>query len=151
MTPNCSSKCLRRCNPELAFLKNSCPAATATVWPTIRASSRSCGAANGVVQRGRTRSRARRRIREKRFHPPSGAANASRCPQLPRIEIIHELPEHELTCVFGCRKHAIGEEVREQLEIVPMQIRVIKHVRNLYRCRDCEIAPVTADKPAQLI
>lgn len=70
---------------------------------------------------------------------------------LPRIEVIHELPEHELTCVCGCRKHAIGEEISEQLEIVPMQIRVIKHVRKVYGCRDCEAAPVTADKPAQLI
>ncbi|VVN93159.1 hypothetical protein PS710_02049 [Pseudomonas fluorescens] len=70
---------------------------------------------------------------------------------LPRIEVIHELPEHELTCTCGCRKHAIGEEVSEQLEIVPMQIRVIKHVRKVYGCRDCESAPVTADKPAQLI
>lgn len=31
-----------------------------------------------------------------------------------------------------------------------MQIRVIKHVRKVYGCRDCELAPVTADKPAQL-
>lgn len=70
---------------------------------------------------------------------------------LPRIEVVHELPEHELTCACGCRKHAIGEEVSEQLEIVPMQIRVIKHVRKVYGCRDCESAPVTADKPAQMI
>lgn len=70
---------------------------------------------------------------------------------LPRIEVIHELPEHELTCTCGCRKHAIGEEVSEQLEIVPMQIRVIKHVRKVYGCRGCEAAPVTADRPAQLI
>ncbi|MCP1464396.1 transposase [Pseudomonas sp. S3E17] len=32
-----------------------------------------------------------------------------------------------------------------------MQIRVIKHVRKVYGCRACETAPVTADKPAQLI
>lgn len=32
-----------------------------------------------------------------------------------------------------------------------MQIRVIKHVRKVYGCRECETAPVTADKPAQLI
>ena len=70
---------------------------------------------------------------------------------LPRIDVIHELPEHELTCVCGCRKHAIGEETSEQLEIVPMQIRVIKHIRKVYGCRGCETAPVTADKPAQLI
>lgn len=62
---------------------------------------------------------------------------------LPRIEVIHELPAHELACAR--RKHAIGE----QLEIVPMQIRVIKHVRKVYGCCDCETAPVTADKPAQ--
>ncbi len=70
---------------------------------------------------------------------------------LPRIEVVHELPEHELTCTCGCRKHTIGEELSQQLEIVPMQIRVIKHVRKVYACRDCESAPVTADKPAQLI
>jgi transposase len=28
---------------------------------------------------------------------------------------------------------------------------VIKHIRKVYGCRDCETAPVTADKPAQLI
>ncbi|KPX26943.1 ISPsy5, transposase, partial [Pseudomonas syringae pv. delphinii] len=42
---------------------------------------------------------------------------------LPRIEVIHELPEHELTCACGCRKHVISEETSEQLDIVPMQIR----------------------------
>lgn len=70
---------------------------------------------------------------------------------LPRIEVIHELPEHELTCTCGCRKHEIGEEISEQLDIVPMQIRVLKHVRKVYGCRSCEIAPITAGKPAQLI
>ncbi len=70
---------------------------------------------------------------------------------LPRIEVIHELPEHELTCACGCRKHVISEETSEQLDIVPMQIRVIKHIRKVYGCRGCETAPVTADKPAQLI
>ena len=70
---------------------------------------------------------------------------------LPRIEVIHELPEHELTCACGCRKHVIGDETSEQLDIVPMQIRVIKHIRRVYGCRGCETAPVTADKPVQLI
>lgn len=27
---------------------------------------------------------------------------------LPRVEVIHDLPEHELTCACGCRKHVIG-------------------------------------------
>lgn len=71
--------------------------------------------------------------------------------ELPRVEVIHELSEHQLTCECGCRKHVSGEEVSEQLEIVPMQIRVIRHVRKVYACKGCESAPVTADKPAHLL
>jgi len=71
--------------------------------------------------------------------------------ELPRVEVIHELPEHELTCECGCRKQAIGEETSEQLDIIPMQVRVIRHIRKTYACKACEAAPVTADKPAQLI
>lgn len=71
--------------------------------------------------------------------------------ELPRVEVIHELPEHELTCACGCRKQVIGIDTSEQLEIIPMQVRVIKHLRKTYACKGCEAAPVTADKPAQLI
>lgn len=70
---------------------------------------------------------------------------------LPRMEVIHELPEHELTCACGACKQVIGEETSEQLEIIPMQVRVIRHIRKTYACKACETAPVTADKPAQLI
>jgi transposase len=85
---------------------------------------------------------------------PSAKRRGKRKPlpaELPRVEVIHELPEHELACECGCRKHVSGEEVSEQLEIVPMQIRVLRHIRKVYACKDCESAPVTADKPAQLI
>src|SRR5690606_5171258 len=71
--------------------------------------------------------------------------------ELPRVEVMHELPEHELTCDCGCRKQAIGEETSEQLEIIPMQIRVILHIRKVYACKGCETAPVTADGTAQPI
>ncbi len=70
---------------------------------------------------------------------------------LPRFEIIHDLPEQKLTCACGACKHVIGEETSEQLEIIPMQVRVIRHIRKTYACKACEAAPVTADKPAQLI
>ncbi|MBN7139987.1 IS66 family transposase, partial [Ectopseudomonas oleovorans] len=70
---------------------------------------------------------------------------------LPRMEVIHELPEHERTCACGACKQVIGEETSEQLEIIPMQVRVIRHIRKTYACKACETAPVTADKPAQLI
>jgi transposase len=71
--------------------------------------------------------------------------------ELPRVEVIHELPEHELTCACGCRKQIIGEETSEQLDIIPMQVQVTRHIRKTYACKACESAPVTADKPAQLI
>jgi len=71
--------------------------------------------------------------------------------ELPRVEVIHELPEHELTCACGACKQVIGEETSEQLEIIPMQVRVIRHIRKTYACKACEAAPITADKPAQLI
>lgn len=70
---------------------------------------------------------------------------------LPRVEIVHELPEHERTCACGACKQVIGEEASEQLEIIPMRVRVIRHIRKTYACTACEAAPVTADKPAQLI
>ena len=70
---------------------------------------------------------------------------------LPRVEVIHDLPEHELTCACGACKQVIGEETSEQLEIIPMQVRVIRHIRKTYACKACEAAPITADKPAQLI
>lgn len=46
---------------------------------------------------------------------------------------------------------AIGEETNEQLEIVPMQIRMIKHIRKIYARHGCETPPVTANAPEQLI
>ena len=70
---------------------------------------------------------------------------------LPRIEVIHELPEHERTCACGACKEIIGAETSKQLDIIPKQVRVIRHIRKTYACKACEAAPVTADKPAQLI
>lgn len=80
--------------------------------------------------------------RGKRKPPPT---------HLPRIDIVHELPEHELTCECGCRKQVIGEETSEQLDIVPAKFQVIRHIRKTYACKACVAAPVTADKRAQLI
>ncbi|MFG0861242.1 IS66 family transposase zinc-finger binding domain-containing protein [Pseudomonas sp. CJQ_13] len=45
----------------------------------------------------------------------------------------------------------VGEETSEQVDIVPMQIRVLKHVRKVCGCRGGESAPVTADEPTLLI
>ncbi len=71
--------------------------------------------------------------------------------ELPRVEVVHELPEHEQHCECGCQKHVIGEETSEQLEIIPQRVQVIRHVRKVYGCKACETAPKTAAKPAQFI
>lgn len=59
-------------------------------------------------------------------------------PELPRVTIIHDLPEEEKTCGCGCALSRIGEEVSEQLDIIPARIQVLRHIRPKYACRQCE-------------
>lgn len=83
---------------------------------------------------------------------PETKARGKRAPlpaELPRVEIVHDVPEAERTCPCGTPMVVIGQEVSEQLDIVPMQIRVLRHVRNTYGCPATEHAPVTAALPAQ--
>lgn len=70
-------------------------------------------------------------------------------PELPRVDIVHDVPESERTCPCGTPMVVIGQQISEQLDIVPMQIRVIRHTRNTYGCPGGEHAPVTAALPAQ--
>ncbi|RLC28455.1 MAG: IS66 family transposase [Deltaproteobacteria bacterium] len=57
---------------------------------------------------------------------------------LPRIEVIHDLSEKEKQCSCGCMKTRIGEEISEQLDIIPARMQVIRHIRYKYVCRACE-------------
>jgi transposase len=59
-------------------------------------------------------------------------------PELPRVEIMHDLPEEEKICACGCALSRIGEEVSEQLDVVPAKIQVLRHIRPKYACRACE-------------
>jgi transposase len=43
----------------------------------------------------------------------------------------------------------IGQDISEQLDIVPMQVRVLRHIRKRYGCPTSQHAPVTAALPAQ--
>ncbi|PKL94493.1 MAG: IS66 family transposase, partial [Gammaproteobacteria bacterium HGW-Gammaproteobacteria-8] len=70
---------------------------------------------------------------------------------LPRIDVIHELPEAERVCPHdGAVLKAIGEVVSEQLDIVPATIRVLKHIRVTYAC-ECGQCLKTAPLPPQPI
>ena len=57
---------------------------------------------------------------------------------LPRVEVVHDIPEEEKVCRCGCRLTRIGEEVSEQLDIIPQKMQVIRHIRPKYACRNCE-------------
>jgi hypothetical protein len=48
--------------------------------------------------------------------------------ELARVEIVHEVPEAERTCPCGTPMVVIGEEVSEQLDIVPMKVQVLRHI-----------------------
>ena len=74
--------------------------------------------------------------------------------RLPREEVIHDIGEEEKVCSCGKELVRIGEETSEKLDIVPAQIKVIRHLRPKYACKSCEgskeavkIAPV----PPQII
>jgi transposase len=72
--------------------------------------------------------------------------------ELPRIEVVHELSVDERRCTeHDVDLKEIGEKVSEQLEIIPMQIQVIRHIRKQYACPCCEGTLRTAQKPKQPI
>ncbi len=52
--------------------------------------------------------------------------------------MIHDLPEDEKECACGHEKTRMGEEISEQLDYIPAKVRVIRHVRIKYACRNCE-------------
>lgn len=71
---------------------------------------------------------------------------------LDRVIEEHDLPEQDKTCPCGCQKTHIGDEISEQLDIVPATVRVIQHRRKKYACKQCEEQGVeTAQLPPQPI
>ena len=70
---------------------------------------------------------------------------------LPRVDVLHDVPEADRTCACGIPMVEIGEDISEQLDIVPMQVRVLRHIRKRYGCATKQHAPVTAALPAQAL
>ena len=58
---------------------------------------------------------------------------------LPREEVVHDIPEAEKTCSCGQPLVRIGEEISEKLDIIPAQLKVInlpeanQYIRTAYR------------------
>ena len=70
-------------------------------------------------------------------------------PELERVEIVHDVPESERICDCGTPMVVINRVISEQLDIVPMRVRVLQHIRLVYGCKASEHAPVTAKLPPQ--
>lgn len=74
------------------------------------------------------------------------------------IEVIeHELSAKECVCPdCGSQLHTMGKEIREELKIIPAKAVIVRHVRYVYSCRNCEetserVPIVKADMPDSVI
>ena len=74
--------------------------------------------------------------------------------QFPRIEIEHDLPEHEKLCTQCAVPHPltrIGEQTRECYRYEPPKVSVERHVRPTYVCEERHEAPITAPAPPVIL
>jgi len=75
--------------------------------------------------------------------------------ELPRVDVIHDIDDKTCACC-GHALHRMGEEVSEQIEFIPAQIRVTRNIRPKYSCRKCEtqgtdVSIQIADVPPAII
>jgi len=82
---------------------------------------------------------------------PTAARNIGALPKhLPRYEVLME-PESTACPCCGGTMHVIGEDVSEQLDVIPAVLRVRRMRRPRYGCRSCEGAVVQAKALPRLV
>jgi len=84
--------------------------------------------------------------------PAVKPARGKRAPlpaELERVDVVHDVPQAERTCPCGTAMVEIGQDISEQLDILPMQVRVLRHIRKRYGCPDGTLSPITAPLPPQ--
>ena len=58
---------------------------------------------------------------------------------LPVEQVTHSIAEEERVCPeCGEPMHIMGHETRKELFIIPAQVKVLEHIREIYSCRRCE-------------
>jgi len=67
---------------------------------------------------------------------------------LPRIDQVYDLVDSEKVCAHGHALTPMGDKISEQLDVILMQLHVIRHVRKQYVCKCCEQAGETVIKTA---
>jgi transposase len=71
---------------------------------------------------------------------------------LPRERVVHDLPESERGCpCCGETMQAFGEDVTEEVEVIPTRLFIRDHVRPKYSCRSCQQGVVQAPLPPRPI
>jgi transposase len=71
-------------------------------------------------------------------HPRKRGGRKAFPEHIPREILNHIVEKTELSCACcGSEMTKIGEEVNEQIEIVPIRILVQRHVRSKYSCKPC--------------
>jgi transposase len=73
-------------------------------------------------------------------------------PHITRVDVILDVPEDQRVCpCCGKTMVAIGEDVSEQLTIIPMKVQVLQFHRKRYGCPTREHAPLIAERPPQVL
>ena len=72
--------------------------------------------------------------------------------QITRVDVTIDVPEDKRVCPC-CNKTMveIGEEISEQLTIIPMKVEAIRFHRKRYGCPTREHAPLIAERPPQVL
>lgn len=70
--------------------------------------------------------------------------------KLREIELIHDLSDDQKHCACGETLKHIGDDVSEQLAVIPLTYYVIKHIRRRYGC-SCKQCLKSASMPASVL
>lgn len=70
---------------------------------------------------------------------------------LPRFVVHHDLNEEDKICA-GCNQafHFIGKESSEQVELLPLRLYAVDHIRYKYGCRNCQTLKMGPKVPSAI-
>lgn len=73
-------------------------------------------------------------------------------PELPRIDVVYTLEGNACHCEH-CQSTmtVMSERTCEQLDIVPAEVRVLRHIKQVYSCPQCDGMIKTAPMPPQIL
>ena len=73
-------------------------------------------------------------------------------PHITRVDVVIDVPEDQRVCTCcGKTMVEIGEDISEQLTIIPMKVQALQFHRKRYGCPTREHAPIIAERPPQVL